>query len=90
MIVEWLVQVGAGFAQWIVSLFPSLVLPSDLVHLDTSIKSLLALGAGTGVFVDWSYIGLVAGIPLAVWGAGVLVKAIRTLIAHIPFIGGRG
>lgn len=90
MIIEWLMRVGTGFASWVVSIFPTLDLPEGIVNLDDHITSVLALGAGTGVFIDWTYIGFVAAIPLSVWALGLLVKAVRALVAHIPFVGGKG
>lgn len=90
MILEWLMRVGTGFASWVVSLFPSIDMPDAIVNLDSSIEDVLQLGAGAGVFIDWTYIGIVAGVPLAIWALGLLVKAIRALLAHIPFVGGKG
>lgn len=90
MITEWLIAVGSGFAKFIVTLFPTLSLPSGLVNVDDSVRGVIEMAAGTGVFVDWTYIGLVAGIPLAIWAGGLLLKGTRALIAHLPFVGGRG
>lgn len=90
MITEWLVKVGAGFVDWIVSLFPTLALPDGLVHLDDSVNGILAMGDGLGAFFDWTALGLLAAIPLTVWVAGLLLKGTRALLAHIPLIGGKG
>ncbi len=90
MIIEWIVNVGAGFVNWIVSLFPTLELPESLVHLDDTINEILAMGDGLGAFFDWTLIGVLAAIPLTIWVAGLLLRGARVLIAHLPFIGGRG
>lgn len=90
MITEWLISVGSGFGQWVASLFPVLELPEQLVDLDDTVNTILSYGEGMGAFVDWTAIGIIAGIPLAVWALGLVVKGVRVLIGHIPFIGGKG
>lgn len=90
MIVEWLISVGSGIGTWVASLFPELDIPSGIVNLDDNLSALIAMGAGLGVWVDWTYIGFVAAIPLVIFTGGLLIKALRSLIAHLPFIGGKG
>lgn len=89
MIVEWLMGVAVGFVQWLAGLFPVLELPDELVHLDDSFNSIFALGEGLGAFIPWGLVGLIAGIPLAVWVGGLLIKVVRVLVSHLPFIGGK-
>lgn len=90
MIVEFLVAVGAGFAGWVGSLFPTLELPDALVNVDQGFNTVMAYGTGLGAFIDFQLVGVIAGIPIAVWIAGLTIRGARVLISHLPFIGGRG
>lgn len=90
MITEWLIGVGAAFGTWIAGLFPELDMPEQLVNLDDTVNTIFGWGDGLGAFVQWEVIGVLAAIPLLVWTGGLIVKGIRVLVAHIPFIGGKG
>lgn len=90
MIIEWLAKVGIGIASWVVTLFPEIELPEILVDLDDHINGLFAYGEGLGAFVAWPVIGAIAAIPLLAWAGGLLFKAVRALLAHIPLFGGKG
>jgi hypothetical protein len=90
VIIEWLIDIGVGIAEWASTLFPTLDLPAALVNVDDGFNSVMAMGSGLGAFVDFPLIGLIAGVPITVWLGGLSVRAARALIAHLPFIGGRG
>jgi len=83
-------SVGSSFGVWIVTLFPELDLPEQLLHVDDAVNDILAMGDGLGAWVDWTYIGLVAAIPASMWALGLLVRAFRAILAHVPFVGGKG
>lgn len=90
MIVEWLMTVSSGFVDWFASLFPQLELPAELVNVDDALNTVASYGDGMGAFVNWTIVGLIAAVPITVWCAGFLIKIARVLIAHIPFVGGKG
>lgn len=90
MIVEWLIYISTGFAEWVGGLFPTLDIPGELVNLDDSVNGLFLYGEGMGAFVPWGVVGSLAAIPLLIWVGGLTIKALRAMLAHIPFIGGRG
>lgn len=90
MIVEWLIAVGSGFAKWIATLFPVLDIPPSFETVDDQIESLIESADGLSPWVDWGFVSLVLAIPLVVWVAGLVLRAVRALIAHIPFFGGKG
>jgi hypothetical protein len=91
VIVQWFIQLAQGFASWVVSLFPVLDLPDGLVNVDSTINDLFSTwGAGMAPLADWPFVTACVAIPLAVWGSGLLVRAIRALIAHLPYVGGKG
>lgn len=90
MIVEWLLSVGAAISEWVASLMPPVEIPDEIVNVDDSINDLFALGSGLGAWVDWALCAIVLGIPLTIWVVGLSVRALRALIAHVPFFGGGG
>lgn len=90
MIIEWLMSVAGGFVQWLAGLFPVLELPDELVHLDDSFNNVFAMGDGLGAFIPWPLVGAIAALPLVVWVGGLTIRALRALVAHLPWIGGRG
>lgn len=90
MILEWLVKVAVGLWQWIADLFPDWDAPVELTDADGMIGQIFALGTGLEPWVNWSLIGVLGAIPLAVWVIGMTVKMVRVLLAHVPFIGGNG
>lgn len=90
MITEWLITVGTMIAQWVADLFPDWEAADQLAGVDDQINGLLAMGTGVGAFVDWTYIGIVVGIPLSLWVIGMTVAGTRVLLSHVPFIGGKG
>ncbi len=90
MIVEWIVSVGAAIASWVATLFPVLDIPPSLTTLDDSMSGIFAMGTGLGAWIDWPTVGTLMAVPLIVWVAGLTIRGIRALLAHLPFIGGRG
>lgn len=90
MIVEWFVSLASGFVGWLATLFPVLDLPPELVNADEGFNQVMALGDGLGAFVNWTVVGILAGIPITIWIGGLLLRAARVGLSHIPFFGGRG
>lgn len=91
MIVEWLTSVGASIGEWVAGLFPVLDIPTELENLDSSVNSFFeTYGAGMGAFANWPLVFGLLALPLVVWVGGLLIRALRAALAHIPFIGGKG
>ncbi|GAA1698903.1 hypothetical protein GCM10009808_15510 [Microbacterium sediminicola] len=91
MITEWLVQLGLGVVSWFVGLFPSdWEVPTEIANLDQMISSFIADFSGLGVWAPWALLITCAVISAGVWSVGLIVKAIRAAIAHIPLVGGAG
>lgn len=88
MILEWLVGLAAGLFEWIANLLPDWEVPAGLTDPGGAIEQIVALSQGIGVFVDWGLLGLLAVIPLGVWLFGLIFRALKTLISHLPFVGG--
>lgn len=90
MIVEWIVSVGSGFASWVASLFPVLELPEWFTGVDELVNDVFGYGDGLGAWIDWPIVVPILVAPLAIWALALGVRAARALIAHIPFLGGKG
>lgn len=90
MISEWFVKLGTGLWAFFAGLFPDWEAPPELLDADGTLNQLFTLGQGLEPFANWALIGILAAIPLAVWVIGVMVRAVRLLIGHVPFVGGNG
>lgn len=90
MITEWLVGVGAGFGEWVASLFPEIEVPDWLENADDFVNGIFAYGDGLGAWVDWGLVTAIAAVPLGTWVLLLAVRGARVVISHLPFIGGRG
>lgn len=90
MIVEWFMGVGVAIVEWMTGIFPVWEPPEQLLNADQMLNDLFASLDGFGPWVDWQYVGIVAGIPIAVWSIGLLIKLARAALAHLPWIGGKG
>jgi hypothetical protein len=90
MITEWLVYVGTQFWGFIAGLFPDWTLPAELSSPDGFMAQINAFGSGLGVWVDWGFVATVGAIPLGIWATVLMIRAVRLLISHLPFIGGNG
>lgn len=80
MITEWLVAIVNGIATWVGSMFPQLDLPEEVVNADDAFNNIMALGSGLGAFVDWSFVGIMAAIPITLWLGGLAIRALRVLV----------
>lgn len=90
MISEFFIALGASIAVWFNSLFPPLDLPSWFVNADDRVNGVFAYGNGLGVWIEWSLVVPILLAPLAFWVLGLSIRGFRVLVAHLPFIGGRG
>lgn len=88
MIVEWLTGLAAGLWEFIGGLLPDWELPPELADPNGFVGQIFALGQGLAPFIDWGFVGLIGAIPLAVWVIGLLWRAGRMVMSHIPFFGG--
>lgn len=88
MIVEWLVSVATGLWEFIGGLLPDWQLPAALADPNGFVGQVFSLGHGMAPFIDWQLVGLLGAIPLAVWVVGLLWRAARMALSHVPFFGG--
>lgn len=90
MIVEWIMEVSAGFLEWFATLFPPVDLPEWVENPFFGLSWIVEAAAGWGAWVNIPFIASVALVVLGVYVTTILAKLFRVLIAHVPFIGGRG
>lgn len=90
MIIEWLVEMAAGLWGFLADLFPDWEVDEEMISPNGWLGQLFALGYGLEPWVNWGFVTLLGAIPFAVWVIGITVKMVRSLITHIPFIGGSG
>jgi len=88
VIIEWLMGVATGLWEFIGSLLPDWELPPELADPNGFLGQVFALGQGLEPFINWSLVGMLGAIPLAVWVIGILWRATRMLLSHIPLFGG--
>lgn len=90
MILEWLIKLAVGLWGFLAGLFPDWVAPPELLEADGLINDLFSYGQGLEPFANWSLLAVLGAIPLAVWVIGLMIRAVRLLISHVPFVGGNG
>ncbi|MHA3724598.1 hypothetical protein ACXR2T_12040 [Leucobacter sp. HY1910] len=90
MILEWLIEMAVGLWKFLAGLFPDWTLPPELASADGMLGQLFAFGQGLEPWANWPLLATLGAIPPAVWIIGVMIKAVRLLIGHVPFIGGNG
>lgn len=91
MIVEWLLELALGIAIWLLELSPFEVVPQEAV---------LDVGAGIapwahgvydlGVWIPWGVLALWVPLVASVYTSSLLLKFLKNLFSHVPFIGGKG
>lgn len=89
MIVDWLVEVGSGAAQWLLLLIPSLPLDA-LTSGATVLADLATTVSSLGVWVDWFALSAQVALVLGLYFTFLALRILRALLGHIPFIGGNG
>jgi len=90
VISEFFVQLGAGFAAWVVGLFPDWDVPAEITGFDDTLNGFVANFGGVGVWAPWVLVITCAGISVAAWVIGLAVKSLRAAASHIPMVGGAG
>lgn len=90
MIIEWLLEISAGFLEWVGTLFPPIDLPDWVANPFFGLQEVVEAAAGWGVWVNVPLMAAAVGVTVAVYGVTATVKLVRALIAHVPVIGGNG
>lgn len=89
MILDWLITIGAGAAQWLLLLLPSLPLDA-LMNGSAILADLGGTVASLGVWVDWFALAAQVTLVLGLYFTFLGLRILRALLGHIPFVGGNG
>lgn len=91
MIIEWFLDLALGIVEWFLGLAPFELVPQEAV---------LDVGAGIapwahgvydlGVWIPWNVLALWVPLVGGVYVASLLLKFLKNLFSHVPFIGGKG
>lgn len=86
MITEWFFQLSLAFNEFIAGLVPA---PEGTPEFTGWAMLIYAVG-GAGAWVNVPAMFALAVMAVSWWTAALLLKFIRALASHVPFIGGRG
>lgn len=89
MIIEWILEVSAAFNEWFATLFPPVDLPFNPAQ-PVDLDPMIGWVVGIGFWVDFGLLAGIAAAAAGIWVAFLGTKAVRALVAHVPFFGGRG
>jgi hypothetical protein len=87
VISEWFILLGNEFGMWLMSVIP------PIPAVEGWLGGAAALGAfagSLGVWVNWVGIGLLVTQVLTLYFASFLIRIVRSVVGHVPFIGGNG
>ena len=88
MITEWIMNLGIGIAEWFISLFGTEPPPEWISSITTWLGQLMGSVSGLGAWLPWGIAITVAGVVLALWLAGFVIKGLRWVLGLIPTMGG--
>lgn len=89
MIVEWLMSIGGGFAEWLASIVPAI--PNDFLAGMVGTAAVLGGFAGSlSVWVNWVLVGWLVVQVMTMYFVLFAVRIVRAVVGHIPLIGGNG
>jgi len=90
VITEWFAEIAMDFAIWIASLFPEWEVPVWMEDTRGAMVTFLESSVGLGVWVDWSALGICLTAVGVAYVAGLTIRLIRAILAHVPQFGGSG
>ncbi len=90
MIIEFLFDLAAGFVEWIAGLMPDFEPPVWMADPLGPIATALGFMSSFGNWVDFVAIGSILLTAVTVYVIAFGSKFIRALLAHLPFVGGKG
>lgn len=90
MITEWILNVGASFVTWILTLFPKWEPWAWFTNLGGTINSVTSALSGLGAWAAWDTFNVcIAAVGLA-FGIFAGIKLVRVAAGHSPIGGGNG
>jgi hypothetical protein len=90
LIVEWFMQLSAGFVAWLASLFGEWEEADAFDSVAGFVAELFGWFVGLGVWVNWGVLSVCIALQLTVTLTAFSIKLLRGVAAHIPLFGGSG
>lgn len=91
MIIEWLLGLVEGFISWFLEITNFELVPQEAVlDVGAGIAPWAHGIADLGVWLPWGVLAIWVPAVSAVYVGSLLAKFLKNLIAHVPFIGGKG
>jgi len=89
MIVEWILSIGAGIAEWALTLFPKFE-PNQVANAAGQVANIGTVVGGMSPWVNWFALGGQVFIVVGLYLTFLTFRILRALLGHIPGIGGNG
>jgi hypothetical protein len=91
VIIEWLIQLGTAFGEWVLGQTPDTSSAANLVfQADNAMRPVFSAAAGLGAWIPWFHIGATIAVVLGFYLLMFALKVLRQLVTHIPLFGGTG
>jgi len=91
VITDFFLNLWAGFQEWLFGMLPDVTEADGVIATASNwVGTLITAGSSLGVWIPWVTIGVCVQVAGVVWVMTFLFKIARSVIAHIPFIGGNG
>ena len=90
MIVEWLMKIGADLWNWFIHLFDGVDFPDAVKSPPPEVAEFLSRLHGFGVWIPFGRFGVIVLAGVAFVSGCFALRAARSAIGHLPWIGGNG
>lgn len=91
MIIEWFLTLVEGLLSWLLTLFDFELVPQEAVlDVGSGIAPWAHGIADLGVWLPWGVLAVWVPAVGTVYVGSLVAKFIKNLVAHVPFIGGKG
>lgn len=91
MIVEWFLTLVEGVVTWFIDLADFELVPQEAVlDVGAGIAPWAHGIADLGVWLPWNVLAVWVPLVTGVYVTSLLLKFLKNLFSHVPFIGGKG
>ncbi len=90
MITQAVMDFASNFATWLLSLYPTVTIPSWFTGMDSWVNQIFSAVNGTSPWIPWPLV-IGAGVVVLTFYLGALgFKLVLRVASYLPFIGGAG